>query len=36
MRMPYYNYNDLESSFDNEYKDVLKNLFLSYKFASGS
>ena len=42
--MLYYNYkkaimlknNDLKSSFDKEYKDVLKNQFLSYKFTSES
>ena len=28
--------NDLKSSFDKEYKDVLKNQFLSYKFTSES
>ena len=32
-KMPYYSYNDLESSFDKEYKDVLKNQFWGYKFA---
>ena len=29
-------YNDLESSFDEEYKDVLKNQFWSYIFISES
>ena len=28
--------NDLKSSFDKEYKDVLKNQFLSCKFTSES
>ena len=28
-KMLYYNYNDLESSFNEEYKDVLKNQFWS-------
>ena len=28
--------NNLESSFDEEYKDVLKNQFLSCKFTLGS
>ena len=31
--MPCYNYNNLESSFDKEYKEFLKNQIWSYKFA---
>ena len=27
---------DLEKSFDEEYKDILKNQFCSYNFTSGS